>query len=238
MKHSTPGFSDRDRAAFGTVAGRHRRPGRIRQDRPHRCTLSPPARGPRDRGDHERHLYTGRRRVPDSQRGVACGQDRGGRDGRMPAPAIREDSSINLEAIAAMVARIPEVELVFVESGGDNLSASFSPELVDRTIYVIDVAAGDKIRARGTRHHAVRPVGRQQGRSGPSRGCRLGGNGCRCQAHARFAARGLLKPQDRFGSRGDCRLCRSSAPGNGLISKRTAELFDSAVDGTRPWPRL
>lgn len=69
--------------------------------------------------------------------------------GGCPHTAIREDSSINLEAIAAMVARIPEVELVFVESGGDNLSASFSPELVDRTIYVIDVAAGDKIPRKG-----------------------------------------------------------------------------------------
>ena len=69
--------------------------------------------------------------------------------GGCPHTAIREDSSINLEAIAAMVARIPEVEVVFVESGGDNLSASFSPELVDRTIYVIDVAAGDKIPRKG-----------------------------------------------------------------------------------------
>ena len=69
--------------------------------------------------------------------------------GGCPHTAIREDSSINLEAIAVMVARIPEVEVVFVESGGDNLSASFSPELVDRTIYVIDVAAGDKIPRKG-----------------------------------------------------------------------------------------
>ena len=69
--------------------------------------------------------------------------------GGCPHTAIREDSSINLEAIAAMVARIPAVEVVFVESGGDNLSASFSPELVDRTIYVIDVAAGDKIPRKG-----------------------------------------------------------------------------------------
>lgn len=69
--------------------------------------------------------------------------------GGCPHTAIREDSSINLEAIADMVARVPEVEVVFVESGGDNLSASFSPELVDRTIYVIDVAAGDKIPRKG-----------------------------------------------------------------------------------------
>ncbi|MXZ24355.1 MAG: urease accessory protein UreG [Caldilineaceae bacterium SB0665_bin_21] len=69
--------------------------------------------------------------------------------GGCPHTAIREDSSINLEAITDMVARVPEVEVVFVESGGDNLSASFSPELVDKTIYVIDVAAGDKIPRKG-----------------------------------------------------------------------------------------
>ncbi len=69
--------------------------------------------------------------------------------GGCPHTAIREDSSINLQAIADMVARVPEVEVIFVESGGDNLSASFSPELVDRTIYVIDVAAGDKIPRKG-----------------------------------------------------------------------------------------
>ena len=69
--------------------------------------------------------------------------------GGCPHTAIREDSSMNLEAIADMVERVPGVEVVFVESGGDNLSASFSPELVDRTIYVIDVAAGDKIPRKG-----------------------------------------------------------------------------------------
>jgi len=69
--------------------------------------------------------------------------------GGCPHTAIREDSSMNLEAIADMVECVPEVEVVFVESGGDNLSASFSPELVDRTIYVIDVAAGDKIPRKG-----------------------------------------------------------------------------------------
>ena len=69
--------------------------------------------------------------------------------GGCPHTAIREDSSMNLEAIADMVERVPEVEVVFVESGGDNLSASFSPELVDKAIYVIDVAAGDKIPRKG-----------------------------------------------------------------------------------------
>ena len=69
--------------------------------------------------------------------------------GGCPHTAIREDSSMNLEAIADMLERVPEVEVVFVESGGDNLSASFSPELVDKAIYVIDVAAGDKIPRKG-----------------------------------------------------------------------------------------
>lgn len=69
--------------------------------------------------------------------------------GGCPHTAIREDSSMNLEAITDMVERVPGVEVVFVESGGDNLSASFSPELVDKAIYVIDVAAGDKIPRKG-----------------------------------------------------------------------------------------
>ena len=69
--------------------------------------------------------------------------------GGCPHTAIREDASINLEAIRAMHARFPRLELVFVESGGDNLAATFSPELVDTTIYVIDVAAGDKIPRKG-----------------------------------------------------------------------------------------
>lgn len=69
--------------------------------------------------------------------------------GGCPHTAIREDASHNQEAIDDLVARIPELELVFVESGGDNLAATFSPELVDKVIYVIDVAAGDKIPRKG-----------------------------------------------------------------------------------------
>src|SRR6266849_7115914 len=63
--------------------------------------------------------------------------------------AIREDASVNLEAIAGLVKRFSDLQLVFVESGGDNLAATFSPELADLTIYVIDVAAGDKIPRKG-----------------------------------------------------------------------------------------
>jgi urease accessory protein len=69
--------------------------------------------------------------------------------GGCPHTAIREDASINLAAIDEMNARFPELELMFIESGGDNLAATFSPELADLTIYVIDVSAGDKIPRKG-----------------------------------------------------------------------------------------
>ena len=69
--------------------------------------------------------------------------------GGCPHSAIREDASINIQAIDNMVRKFPDLDLVFVESGGDNLSATFSPELADATIYVIDVAAGDKIPRKG-----------------------------------------------------------------------------------------
>jgi urease accessory protein len=69
--------------------------------------------------------------------------------GGCPHTAIREDASINLEAVARLTRRFPDLELVLIESGGDNLAATFSPELSDLTIYVIDVAAGDKIPRKG-----------------------------------------------------------------------------------------
>jgi urease accessory protein len=69
--------------------------------------------------------------------------------GGCPHAAIREDASMNLEAIADLEAAHPGLELIFVESGGDNLAAAFSPELVDAFIYVIDVAGGDKIPRKG-----------------------------------------------------------------------------------------
>jgi urease accessory protein len=69
--------------------------------------------------------------------------------GGCPHTAIREDASINLEAIERLLERFPSLELILVESGGDNLAATFSPELADLTIYVIDVAAGDKIPRKG-----------------------------------------------------------------------------------------
>lgn len=69
--------------------------------------------------------------------------------GGCPHTAIREDASINLEAVARLVRQFDDLEVIFVESGGDNLSATFSPELSDLTLYVIDVAAGDKIPRKG-----------------------------------------------------------------------------------------
>ena len=69
--------------------------------------------------------------------------------GGCPHTAIREDASVNLEAVHQLLGRFPELEILFVESGGDNLAATFSPELVDAAIYVIDVAAGDKIPRKG-----------------------------------------------------------------------------------------
>jgi urease accessory protein len=69
--------------------------------------------------------------------------------GGCPHTAIREDASMNFEALDAMSARHPDLDIVFLESGGDNLAASFSPELVDASIYVIDVSGGDKIPRKG-----------------------------------------------------------------------------------------
>jgi urease accessory protein len=69
--------------------------------------------------------------------------------GGCPHTAIREDASINLEAVERMCKRFPDLELIFIESGGDNLAATFSPELSDLTLYVIDVAGGEKIPRKG-----------------------------------------------------------------------------------------
>src|SRR6266852_4714773 len=80
---------------------------------------------------------------------LPAGRVRGVETGGCPHAAIREDASMNLEAIADLERSHPGLELVFMESGGDNLAASFSPELVDISIYVIDVAGGDKIPRKG-----------------------------------------------------------------------------------------
>lgn len=69
--------------------------------------------------------------------------------GGCPHTAIREDASMNLEAVDEIMSRFPDIQIIFIESGGDNLSATFSPELADATIFVIDVAEGDKIPRKG-----------------------------------------------------------------------------------------
>lgn len=69
--------------------------------------------------------------------------------GGCPHTAIREDCSMNLEAVDEMAAKFPDVQIIFIESGGDNLSATFSPDLADASIYVIDVAQGEKIPRKG-----------------------------------------------------------------------------------------
>ncbi len=74
---------------------------------------------------------------------------RGVETGGCPHTAIREDASLNFEAIEQLIDDFPQLDLVFVESGGDNLAASFSPELVDASLYVIDVSGGDKVPRKG-----------------------------------------------------------------------------------------
>ena len=109
--------------------------------------------------------------------------------GGCPHTAIREDVSMNLAAVADMRAKFPDLDMVLIESGGDNLAATFSPELADLTIYVIDVAAGDKISLQGwARHHPVRPARHQQDRPCAPCRCIAGENGHRRQADARRTA--------------------------------------------------
>lgn len=91
--------------------------------------------------EDERLLVAAGALAPDRIMGVETGG--------CPHTAIREDASINLEAVDRMCARFPDLELLFIESGGDNLAATFSPELSDLTIYVIDVAGGEKIPRKG-----------------------------------------------------------------------------------------
>ena len=83
------------------------------------------------------------------QGALAAERIRGVETGGCPHAAIREDASMNLEAIADLESKLPDLDLILVESGGDNLAAMFSPELVDVAIYVIDVAGGDKIPRKG-----------------------------------------------------------------------------------------
>ena len=113
--------------------------------------------------------------------------------GGCPHTAIREDASLNQEAIRSLIEAFPDLDIVFVESGGDNLAASFSPELVDCWIYVIDVSGGDKIPRKGgpgvTRSNLLvinkidsGPDGRSRPR-GDGKGCREDEKGAAFRLH-------------------------------------------------------
>jgi hypothetical protein len=105
--------------------------------------------------------------------------------GGCPHTAIREDASINLAAVADMRRRFPKLDLVLIESGGDNLAATFSPELADLTIYVIDVAGRREDPAQGRpRDHSIGPPRRQQDRPSAVRRRRSRDHGRRYAPHA------------------------------------------------------
>ena len=103
------------------------------------------------RGRHQRHLHRGGRAIPGPQQALLAPERiLGVETGGCPHTAIREDASINLDGGRAPErAASGDLDLIFIESGGDNLAATFSPELSDLTLYVIDVAAGDKIPRKG-----------------------------------------------------------------------------------------
>ena len=138
--------------------------------------------------------------------------------GGCPHTAIREDASINLAAVAQMQRSFPKLDVILIESGGDNLAATFSPELADLTIYVIDVAQGEKIPRKGgpgiTRSDLL-VINKTD--LGAPRGGLARGHGERHQAHARRAALRVYQPQDGRGRRHRRRLRRATGRA-GLIS--------------------
>ena len=111
--------------------------------------MQAPARILRDRRHHQRYLHPRGRGVPDPLRPLPPERILGVETGGCPHTAIREDAWINLAAVADLRRRFPALDLILIESGGDNLAATFSPELADIAVYVIDVAAGDKIPRKG-----------------------------------------------------------------------------------------
>lgn len=94
-------------------------------------------------------LHKGKPTPPEIVRRLPAERILGVETGGCPHTAIREDASINLSAIDHMLEKFPDADIIFIESGGDNLAATFSPELSDLTIYVIDVASGEKIPRKG-----------------------------------------------------------------------------------------
>ena len=136
--------------------------------------------------------------------------------GCCPHTAIRDDITANLDAIEDLVARVPGVELVLVESGGDNLTASFSAGLVDAQVFVVDVAGGDKVPRKGGPGVTMsRPARRQQDRPGAAGRREPAGDGRRRRAGPRGpadAARVAARGPDR--RRPSPRGCARSWPGS------------------------
>ena len=161
------------------------------------------ARPLRDRRDHQRHLHQMGCRNLVRSGALAPERIAGVETGGCPHTAIREDASINLAAVEDMRRNFPALDLVLIESGGDNLAATFSPELADLTVYVIDVAAGDKIPSKGgpgiTRSDLL-VINKID--LAPSR-CLARSDGARRQAHARRAALRLQQSANRAGCRRD-----------------------------------
>ena len=145
-------------------------------------------------GGHQRHLHPRGRRIPASARGVGAGSASSElRPCGCPHAAIREDISLNLNALEDLMERfIGGIDLLLVESGGDNLSAHFSRELVDYSVYVIDVSGGDKIPRKGgpgTTQSDLLVINKID--LAKMVGADLGGDGSRCQEDARRGADGF-----------------------------------------------
>ena len=155
--------------------------------------------------------------------------------GGCPHTAIREDASMNLAAVDDLCARFPELDIVFVESGGDNLTASFSPELADLFLFVIDVAAGDKLPRKGgpgiTRSDLL--VINKVDPGAPGGGL-PGGHGARRPQGARRQALRFFQPEDRPGRGRDRGLHRTRGDaGQGNRDIPTTEHRMSLVGLTR-----
>ena len=128
--------------------------------------------------------------------------------GGCPHTAIREDASINLAAIADMRRRFPDLDVILIESGGDNLAATFSPELADLTIYVIDVSGGRKSRAKAVPASPARTSRHQQDRPRPLRRRLARGHGPRRRRPAQGATLRHGQHEDRRGGRSGHRFLR------------------------------
>ena len=147
---STRGCSGHERLPARPAARRHRRPGRLGQDGADGGAVQALSRTLRPLRHHQRHLHQGGCAHPDRRRRAARGAHHGRRDRRLPAhrhPRGLLDQPRRRST--TMARRFPELDLVLIESGGDNLAATFSPELADLTIYVIDVSGGEKIPRKG-----------------------------------------------------------------------------------------